>query len=148
MAPVGALNRSAEKGLDLRRRSWLQFQPVSGRLDDRRRRVVAVRVWVRRFPDVLEVHSKPHDRFLEFRHGQRAFTASPWVILTGEAFALGIATTLDLLQDFIEILAPLFCVRRSGFGWCHFRLWFPPLTPSRTRRGWQRREVLFRWRRP
>jgi len=89
-------------------------------------------VWVRR-TDVLEIHPQPHDGFLDFRHGQRTLAASTRRATVAPRSQS--ALVFDSLQDFIEVFAPLFRIRRSKFCvghmcvYCGFRV---PRTANKT----------------
>ena len=96
------------------------FQAIGSRLNDERCRVFAVRIRVRRVLR-LEVHAEPHDRFLHLCHGEAAFTGRAhgmiWSTFSGVAF---VAASLEALEAFIEVFAPLLRLEDEGFllVWC------------------------------
>lgn len=100
----------------------LHFQSVRRRLDHERCRVFAVRIWIRRVLR-LEVHTEPHDCFLDLGDSEAAFTRRAhgmiWRTFSGVAF---VAALLEALEAFIEVFAPLLRLIHEGFllvwVWC------------------------------
>ena len=101
---------------------FLHFQSVCRWLNHWRCRIKAVRVGIR-FADVLEIHAKPHDGFLDFGYSQRSFAASLHEVIGRAASCVTwFRVTFEVLQHVIELFAELFCLggRRKFCGriWC------------------------------
>ena len=100
----------------------LHLQSIRCRLDHERGRVFAVRVWVGRILR-FQVHTQPHDCFLDFGDSEAAFTRRAhgmvWRTFSGVAF---VTALLEALEAFVEVFAPLLRLEDKGFllilVWC------------------------------